>query len=364
MSFCPQSNTHDIEYTVHLSSPNCLCEAKSSTGVDFFKFFFAVCIVALHTSAIDFLPETINYFITKLVFRVAVPYFFVASGFFLGQKLSNTTPENYQNIICAYCLRLLKALVFFEIISIAFYGLSYLKSGISLVKTILLLGQSIVFYPKGALWYVQACIIGVLLLYPFLRKNKFKFALVLGVFLYGFALLANNYSFLIVNTPLEPIIKTYLRYCISARNGLFTGFISIAIGILCSNLYPIVNKKRLLNILLLLITFGVYVAEVLMIRFLNKTPLDDSSLYITHLFFVPVLFLVTLQFKIPIAPKVSVTLRNFSTGIYFLHRPILYIVGYFISAGWLSFAIVLFTALAICLIVYETKPPLLYSLLK
>lgn len=364
MSICPQSNTQDIEHAVRLSPPNCLRETRTSTGVDLFKFFFAVCIVALHTSAIDFLPESINYFIIRLVFRTAVPYFFVASGFFLGQKLNKTTVDDYSNIIRAYYLRLLKPLVFFELISMIYYGFTYLQAGSSLRNCIFLLGQAAVFYPKGSLWYVQACIIGVLLLYPFLRRKKLKLALVFGVFLYGFALLANNYSFLIVNTPLEPIIKTYLRYCISARNGLFTGFLSIAIGILCGNLYPIVNKKRFLNILLVLVSFGLYVVEVLIIRFFNKTPLDDASLYISHLFFIPVLFLVTLQLKIPIAQKTSVTLRNLSTGIYFLHRPILYVVSYFISTGWLAFAIVLFTALAICLIVYKTKPPLLYSLLK
>ena len=59
---------------------------KSYVGVDVSKFFFAVCIVALHSEALNCLPDIANYMITRILFRVAVPYFFISSGFFLGKN--------------------------------------------------------------------------------------------------------------------------------------------------------------------------------------------------------------------------------------------------------------------------------------
>ena len=150
---------------------------NSYTGVDFLKLLFAICIIALHTKALNIFPDIIDYMITRAIFRVAVPYFFVATGFFLGKKLLVTPKEKYFKVIWSYCLRLLKPLVVFETISLIYYGLNFLGSGKSIVSTLRILLRTIIFYPYGALWFVQACIVGVLLLYPFLRRNKLKLAI-------------------------------------------------------------------------------------------------------------------------------------------------------------------------------------------
>ncbi len=353
-----------VTNNITISSGHETITKKSYTGVDVFKFFFALCIVALHTEALAFLPYTANYMITRIVFRVAVPYFFVSSGFFLGKKLLNTTEEQYSSVIRTYCLRLLTPLVFFELISLAYYGLTYLRSGKDPVSTIIALVQSVLFYPFGALWFVQACIVGALLLYPFLKKGKLNLALIMGVVLYFFALIANNYSFIITDTPLAKIVNTYLEHCISARNGLFVGFIFIAIGILCSKIHNTVCKRKHIAKIFSLMFFLVYIAEILLVYFFNKKPSDDGSLYISYLLFIPALFITTLQFNISIPTKLSVLLRNLSTGVYFLHRPILYITASFISTGWLNFLIVSFIAIFVCLLAYKTRFKILHSLLK
>lgn len=337
-------------------------EKRTYAGIDIFKFLFAVCIVALHTNALNFLPDMANYMITKILFRVAVPFFFVASGFFLGEKLLHAPKEQYPHIIRTYCLRLLKPLIVFESVSLLYYGANYLFSGQSLFATAQTLVKSIIFYPYGALWFVQACIVGALLLYPFLKRDKLKLALVIGVVLYGFALIANNYSFLIIDTPFHKIVATYMEYCVSARNGLFTGFISLALGILCSKIW---EKDYKINYqVLTLVFFVLYVLEILIIFYFNKTPLDDGALYISQLLFVPSLFLTTLRLNIQMPSKIAVLLRNLSTGIYFLHRPILYVVDYLISEEPLRFVVVLCLAILICLFAYKSRFKFLSSLLK
>lgn len=52
--------------------------------VDISKFIFALCVVAIHANL--FGQYKIDGWISPLMLRVAVPYFFVASGFFIGIK--------------------------------------------------------------------------------------------------------------------------------------------------------------------------------------------------------------------------------------------------------------------------------------
>lgn len=55
----------------------------------------------------------------------------------------------------------------------------------------------------------------------------------------------------------------------------------------------------------------------------NKVSLDDSALYISQLLVVPIIFIKALNFQINISNEGSLMFRNFSVGIYLLHRPVI-----------------------------------------
>lgn len=50
------------------------------------KFFMALCVVAIHTGPLYDFDSNIQNFGYNQVFALAVPYFFLAAGFFLGEK--------------------------------------------------------------------------------------------------------------------------------------------------------------------------------------------------------------------------------------------------------------------------------------
>ena len=52
--------------------------------VDLNKFVFAICIVALHTKALSILPAHVEWVIEHMIFRLAVPFYFVMSAYFLS----------------------------------------------------------------------------------------------------------------------------------------------------------------------------------------------------------------------------------------------------------------------------------------
>ena len=339
---------------------------KSTLGnIDIAKFFFAVCIIALHTGVHNVFSGDMNFYIEKIFFRTAVPFFFVASGFFFGKKIysNNSYKHEINNSLKKYCLRLFKPLVFFSLVNIAFQLVYYIYSKININTVLLKIGQSIVFYPLGALWYVQACIVGVVLLYPFLKKKKIKTALFIGVLLYSFALICNNYYFLVDESFVKKYVDLYLTICVSARNGLFTGFLFLAIGVFFSQHHNKMTSNKKLFFCTTVLSVIVFVLEIILLKKFGLYA-DDGSLYISHIIFIPFLFCALSIIPCKIDDNITVLLRNLSTGIYFLHRPVLFVVSFVVQSYALRFIIVLFVSIFICLFVYKTKMKFFYKILK
>ena len=80
-------------------------------AVDFLKFVFCIAIIAIHTNLFYGLGMPYSYYFDKAILRIAVPFFFVTSGFFLGKSLAKERTSFHSNIkkpIQRYICRLLK----------------------------------------------------------------------------------------------------------------------------------------------------------------------------------------------------------------------------------------------------------------
>lgn len=63
---------------------------KQAAVVDIFKFLFSICILALHTNIVHNFPVKLQWYITHLIFRLGVPFFFCTSDIFLGANYGVT----------------------------------------------------------------------------------------------------------------------------------------------------------------------------------------------------------------------------------------------------------------------------------
>lgn len=169
---------------------------RTYSTIDVSKYFFCLCIIALHTHLLSFLLTFQYYIIEKNIFRLAVPFFFISSGYFLASKWYKY--DGGFHVIKRYCKRLMLPLLVFSFVYISQYAVySFFFNGKSMMHIALVLARNIIFYPMGALWFVQACIVGALLLYPFLKRNKLSLAIACGFILYAIGQLFNSYSFII-----------------------------------------------------------------------------------------------------------------------------------------------------------------------
>lgn len=334
-------------------------------SIDLAKFFFCICIIALHTFAFeDMLSEKTYWYVDHLLYRLAVPFFFVSSGFMIGSKiLSNPLKTEYY--IKKYMQRLAIPLIVFQIVNIILESVKFvLIYDMTLPSILMRVVQSIIFYPYGALWYIQSSIVAIGLLYLFIKKGWMNQAIAIGIGLYGFALICNSYYFLTEGTILQKVVDIYLYYCVSARNGVFVGFLFLGLGIWLSNVIENLNKNNKLkySVVGLFISFITLITEVSFVY--GKNTADDNSLFISLIVLTPSLLLLLTCIKFNISDTISVYARNLSTGMYFLHRPVLSVIliasaiGGYTIPSMLTFILVLLICMLICVASYkyEIKP--------
>ena len=56
---------------------------KTFAGIDYFRLIAAFMVIAIHTSPLSVRNEGIDFLITYCVGRIAVPFFFMTTGYFV-----------------------------------------------------------------------------------------------------------------------------------------------------------------------------------------------------------------------------------------------------------------------------------------
>ena len=289
--------------------------------VNIAKLILAIAVVAMHCAIV---PS--GSYVMKLLCRLAVPYFFVASGFFLKNRCDS---ENCGEALRKYIKRLSLPYIAFSAVWILQLLVDNAIEGVDISKTVIGLIQNIVFFPRGALWYVWASMIGAVMLYPFIKKAKLVKALPLGVLLFAAGLLANNYYFLAAKSPvLKTAVDTYLRICLVSNNALFVGFVFLLIGMIISENYDRICKT--INngtAIIILVSSAVLLLFEASIIEGQANSIGDGAFYLSQLIYVPAVFFLTTRIKcLSIGKRFVYTAKNLSTGIYFLHVPLLWII--------------------------------------
>lgn len=329
------------------------------TTIDLAKFIFSIFIVMLHLHVADL--SDASWFYNNFLFRIAVPFFFVASGYFYGRKIDVKKRAESYKCLLRFLKRLLLPYCFWLLLNIALVSIKLLMAGKSILSIILFVGHSTLVYPVGALWYVYACMLGAIILYilQIRLKLNLNLILVIAILLYSFALVANSYYWVIKDSFFCVFVDYYIQLFNTARNGLFVGFPIMFLGYYIaqneSNFCFLTINKIIVPVCIL--SFFVSMME----SYLNLTKpfVDEASLYIGYLFFIPSFFILMKNCSINISDKFSLYLRNLSAGIYFSHRALYYIELIIISIlnikenYYVSFFIVISSSLILCLFSYK-----------
>lgn len=323
---------------------------KYFVGFDVLKLIFSLFIIAIHVNLLNADSSNVNFFAVKCLFRLAVPSFFAISGFLYEKKVHDLNDFDRKKVTIKYIKSLLIPFIFWLIVDMPFKYME-MRKVLTVSSTIKEMIKWLFFYQWGGLWYISALIVAVVLIY-FLRKkvNIYKIFIV-SIPLYIFALISNNYYFIIKDSFLEKVILKYRDIFISERNGIFEGLIFVSLGMVIYRYYCSGKIKYKRCLTMSIVVYLIFIVEVFFIK--DKISLPDGSLYIAFVVLIPSIVAFFTKFS---TTKKTLVIRHFSTGFYFLHYSIIRIIdlilsklNYTITSLWYFILVVLISTIIIVL---------------
>ena len=322
--------------------------------IDILKFICAIFVVGIHAEIMNDKNDTMQWYILHMIFRIAVPFFFIASGFLYGKKVLNNK-NNLKEITLKQIKRLIIPFVFWLLISLPYQII--ITTGENIFIILLKVIRSAIFYPWGALWFMLALVVAIMIEYWVIKQGKLKWAMIISFVLYGICLLGNSYYFILEGTWLQKLMDLYLKVCVSTRNGIFEAFPIFTVGVyIATKEKSIENIKNIKIFTFLIIALLIQAMEVTYIRGRNYA--DDHSLFIMTIFVALLLLILCIKYKnLELKFVNGKLLRNLSTGIYFMHAPIIrYTLLFNLGVtNWQMFFITIILIMIICLILYKVN---------
>ena len=295
-------------------------------GLDYGKLIAAFLVVAIHTSPLATFSADADFILTRVIARLAVPFFMMVSGYvilprYLFGQAQDKAPlyRFWQKTALLYAL----ATLIYLPVSI-YAGYFSELNALTILQTIFFTGD---FYH---LWYLPAVIIGMGMVYLLSRRFSWQVVAIISCLLYLLGLLGDSYFGLLANTPLADAYQTALELFGYTRNGLFYAPVFLVLGAWLRHTPR--HPSRRGCAIGLAISLAAMIAEGLLLREAGL-PRHDS-MYLALLPCSIFLFQLLLSWNI----RPSQPLRQISMWIYLVH-PLAIIgvrgIGEAIDLGWL-----------------------------
>lgn len=274
-------------------------------GIEAFKWIAALMVIGIHTSPFASMNIWLDFIITHIWFRIAVPFFLMVTGFYIIPECVSGKKKNAWN----YCFRVLK-IYFVSIIlylPINWYKGDFKELDIThFFKTIITDGT------MYHLWYFPALITGIIIVYTLLKIFSLRISILIVSGLYLVGILGDSYYKIIGNIPVLERFYDFIFRCFSyTRNGIFYVPIFLLLGYLLAK-KKVYDKKRKSMIFISLV--GLTIEGILLEYF--RVQRHDSM----YFFLVPTMYyLYQIVYKWNVNLKIFRNKQDYTTIIYVFH---------------------------------------------
>lgn len=280
---------------------------KAYTGIDSFRMIAALLVIAIHTSPLTSVNNTADFVLTRIVARVAVPFFLMTSGFFLFSETDGSV------ISFSRLIAFIKKTALIYAAAVLLYLPLNLYHGLPLEWTSLT-GFLKDFFINGTylhLWYLPASIFGSAISWTLIRAFKIRGAVIIAALFYMIGLFGDSYYGFSEHIPaLKAFYQGVFSISFQTRNGLFFAPVFILLGALSAN-RPIMNTKKSLTGFA--VCMALMITEGLILRGMKEQRHD--SMYVMLVPCMVFLFRSLLSWN----TRGTVRQRQYSLIIYLVH---------------------------------------------
>lgn len=284
-------------------------------GIDLFRIIAVILVVMNHTYPLSGINETADFILTRIIARIAVPFFFMVSGYFILPSIIGEN-KDYSVVI-----KNVKKLLKLYIVAILIYLPINIYSG-NIGSGIGILGALNEILFNGTfyhLWYLPGAIIGILIVSFLLKKFKEKQVFIISVSLYIIGLFGDSYYKVANSIPMaKELYEVVFSLFDYTRNGIFFAPVFFIMGAIIAKS----KRKPKKNIMMygFILTLSLMIFEGLI---LSKYKIQrHSSMYILLLPVMYFLFQWILLWK----NKSFKSIRNVSMIVYIIHPFVIVLV--------------------------------------
>lgn len=218
---------------------------KYYPGIDLMKFLAALLIVYIHTyENVQLTSQATELgYVFMSIAKIAVPFFFITSGYLFFSKIEPHMKNGA--ILFRYLKRLLILYVIWSAAYLPMSIASLLQAGkhsapINIARYI----RNFIFVGSYShLWFFPSLMIAVFLVYELYKKLPAYGIVAVAAVFYVIGMIGNSYYvFFKGNTQFIKILTIYSKAFTTTRNGLFEGFLFVALGLFLSKTKLRCNK--------------------------------------------------------------------------------------------------------------------------
>lgn len=290
--------------------------------IDFLKLFFAFCVIGIHTGFL--LDYKVGYYLLTIVFRLAVPFFFVTSGYFLSKKVKDT-PDRKKEVIIDFIKR--TSWIYF-VVGLIYLILNLLKGNNFSADLILLnIWQLITGNSWSVMWFCGASIISAIILLFIKNIKVLRYSILISFIIYLLGLLFNTYNHLLIGTDLQFFYNFLFQKFSNNSNFLFVGFMYFGLGYyICQEKQKIFKLKNIIWYGLLLAGTALLILEVTIVK-KNLDVVSYYEYYLAHIMIIPSIVILALKSKINNMISLNTNnWRKLSTYIFYFHPFVLELI--------------------------------------
>ena len=146
-------------------------------AIDVIKYIMAFCVIAIHTTPLKGIDNYIASRLYESVVSIAVPFFFLSSGYLIGRKIKNRK-ENDDALVERQQKKIISYYVIWTIIYLPLTIWGFCQAGEGFVKSLIQFIRNVVFqgenYYSWPLWYLLSAMYGLVVLKIIISRTKGK----------------------------------------------------------------------------------------------------------------------------------------------------------------------------------------------
>ncbi len=318
---------------------------KQYHAVDAFKFFCAFLIIVLHTSPFLSYSKIINFGFRQIITTIAVPCFFIISGFLFAEKMQQLSVIDKKTYIKKYLGRIATIYAIWSVIYLGFNIRQWITEGF---RSEFLLYYVRDFFFEGSyatIWFLPALFFSILIVYLLHKKLSYKSMLFISGFIYIFTLLGTSYYDISLKIPfLARFYDSYYTVFETMKNGVFFGFIFVNLGGILAEYKDSIKITQKKNIILIGIFWAFLAGEQFIRQFFSESKSCDTVIMLIPLCFLLCYLFISLELK---NHSVYSKLRKYSMCMFLCQRIPMSIIDI-----WFSDSVIYTNSIAYFLIVF------------